>query len=433
MGPTGNAQKAAAAVAEISTKMVEALKPPTDGKPFLIVWDATVKGFGVRITAKGTKAFLVDYRAGGVQRRYTIGIFPQWSVKAARAEAVNIKAGAKVGDDVMTERVEEREAGTLADLFDAYDKEHLPTMAPRAAADVRSMWNTYVLPELGKKTKVKDVTPRDCDKLHATITAAGKSTRANRVIESLRKAINMSIRWGWRPDNPASGVRRNVEEKRERYLTDEENQRLLAALDSWHETQSAYAIRLLALTGAREGEVLGSTWSQFDLETGVWVKPAATTKQRKLHRVPLSADALAILKRLREGAEAEAVYVFPAKGVETKSPHQTDLKRSWAGICKAAGMVEARPTISRKTGKPILGEDGKPVLELKPTARIHDLRHTYASVLVSAGLGLPVIGALLGHTQTQTTQRYAHLFDDPLRAATEAAAARITGNGKPKA
>ena len=412
-------------VAEITTKMIEALKPPTDGKPFTITWDSLVKGFGVRITAKGTKAFIVDYRAAGTQRRYTIGTSPTWTVKAARAEAIKIKASAKVGDDAMVERDETREAGTLADLYDAYDKEHLANLSSkRGADDIRGMWATYVFPELGKNTKVRDITPRDCDKLHATITAilierGKKGTRANRVIESLRKAINMSIRWGWRPDNPASGVRRNNEEKRERYLSDTESNALLAALDGWHERQSADVVRLLTLTGARLGEVLGAKWEQFDLDAGVWVKPAATTKQRKLHRVPLNSTAKALLQYRREAAEAEAVYVFPGNG---EKGHQTDLKRSWLGICKAAGLVEMGAAISGKTGKPILDKKGNPKQELRATVRLHDLRHTFASVLVSAGHSLPVIGALLGHTQAQTTQRYAHLFDDPLRVAAEAAA-----------
>lgn len=407
--------------AELTSETVKAMKPPTD-RPFTIVWDTKVAGFGVRITSGGTKAFLVDYRAKGVQRRLTIGKFPAWSVKVARAEAVKVKSAAELGEDAMAERHEERTAETLADLFNAYDREHLPRLAPRAAADIRSMWRTYVLPEIGAKTRVKDIGPRDCDRLHATITAAGKTTRANRVVESLRKALNMAVRWGWRADNPASGVHRNHEERRERYLSDDESRRLFAALDGWHEKRSADAIRLLALTGAREGEVLGATWDQIDLETGIWVKPAATVKQRKLHRAPLNTDAVAVLKRMRADAPADAVYLFPGPGGKG---HQVDLKRSWLGICKAARMVEMGESVSRKTGKAIVGKDGKPKLSLKPTARIHDLRHSFASVLVSNGASLPVIGALLGHTQSQTTMRYAHLFDDPLRQAAELAGKRL--------
>jgi integrase len=144
---------------------------------------------------------------------------------------------------------------------------------------------------------------------------------------------------------------------------------------------------MLILTGARRGEVLSATWDQFDLQAGVWVKPSAHTKQKREYRVPLSAPMLALLTEMRE--EAETTYLFPAR--DGKSP-LGDIKKSWAAICSTAGIRRLR---------------------------IHDLRHSYASQLASAGLSLSVIEALLGHTQAQTTQRYAHLLDAPLRAATE--------------
>jgi integrase len=129
------------------------------------------------------------------------------------------------------------------------------------------------------------------------------------MIEVVRKAFNLAVRWGWRADNPAMGVHRNREEKRVRYLSAEEILRLSEALAAHPEKTSGSAIRLLMLTGARRGEVLSARWDMFDLEAGVWVKPSAHTKQRKVHRVPLSAAAVALLKEMKP--DATSAYVFP--------------------------------------------------------------------------------------------------------------------------
>jgi integrase len=154
-------------------------------------------------------------------------------------------------------------------------------------------------------------------------------------------------------------------------------------------------VRLLLLTGARRGELLAARWADIDLETGVWIKPGATTKQGTLHRVPLSSAACQLLAAMKEQAATEWLFPTPRRG-----GHRTDIDDAWNELQKAAGI---------------------------PDVRTHDLRHTYASVLASAGLSLPIIGRLLGHTTAQTTLRYSHLLDDPLRAATEHASAVITG------
>ena len=213
---------------------------------------------------------------------------------------------------------------------------------------------------------------------------------------------------GLRADNPARGIERNQETKRTRYLSADEIIRLSEALAELDDQQAADIFRLLLLTGARRGEVMGMRWNHIQFtkndggaSTATWTKPGATTKQKTEHRVPLSDAACALLRRLRETAEIDAVFVFPGTG---RSGHRAELKKAWAKLRKTATLGDAR---------------------------IHDLRHTYASVLASAGLSLPIIGALLGHTQAATTARYAHLLDDPLRAATEQASAII--GGKPRA
>ena len=211
--------------------------------------------------------------------------------------------------------------------------------------------------------------------------------------------LNLAIKWGWRADNPAKGTERNPEEKRHRYLSSAELDRFTAALAKHSDQQAASIFRLLLLTGARRGEVQSMQWGDLELEVGVWTKPGATTKQRTLHRVPLSAPVRQLLADLeRERGDLE--FVFPGR----LGGHRVEIKAAWRAICKAARIRDLR---------------------------IHDLRHSYASQLVSAGFSLPTIGALLGHTQPATTHRYAHLADDPLRRATETVGAVIAG--KPSA
>ena len=223
------------------------------------------------------------------------------------------------------------------------------------------------------------------------------------MVSILSKMFSLAIRWQWRSDSPTRGIERNPELKRHRYLSGDELGRLSIALAAHGDQQAANIVRLLLLTGSRLGEVLGMRWEQLDLDAGVWVKPSTLTKQKLEHRVPLSAPVRQLLTELRSMAPAGATFVFPGAGA---TGYRNPPYKDWVAICEAAGIVDAR---------------------------MHDLRHTYASVLVSAGLSLPVIGALLGHSHPETTARYAHLFDDPLRAATERVGAIVTGHGKPSA
>ena len=375
----------------ITDKLVREIKPPSSGNRR--VYDTDIKGFGVRVTAAGARAFILNYYADGRERRYTIGSYPDWSVAAARKEAADLKRAIDKGDDPLGTRQESRAAPTMAELFQRYAAEHLPRKAPRAAADDRSMWEKIILPFFGHR-KVVDVTHADCDRLHREV-GSNRPVRANRVIEVLRKAMNLAIRWGWRSDNPASGVHRNPEEGRERYLTRDEVGRLMAALSAHRERTSATAIRLMLLTGCRRGEALAAGWAEFDLAAGVWIKPSAHTKQRKVHRAKLSGAAIDILRAWQTAASGE--FVFPG---QTGRP-LSDVKRTWEAVRREADLEGVR---------------------------LHDLRHTYASILASDGQSLLTIGRMLGHTQTQTTARYSHLMDDPLREAAESIAAFVEGS-----
>jgi integrase len=359
-----------------------------------IYYDTEVTGFGCRVTAAGARSFVLNYRtASGRERRYTIGAFPDWTTTTARAEAKRLKLEIRAnGHDPVGALEEVRGAPTIADLCNRYITEHLPKKRASSVAEDRSQINQWILPEL-RHHRVAEIGFADVDALHRKITRGGTPYRANRVLALLSKMFSLSIRWRWRTDNPAHGIERNQEHKRVRYLSPDELGRLSAALTAYSDQQAANAIRLLLLTGARRGEVLTAKWSDFNFESGEWVKPGAATKQRTEHRIPLSAPA----RQLLTGMPRNGEFLFPGPGA---TGCRVDLKKPWASVCKTAGLKDVR---------------------------LHDLRHTYASVLASAGLSLHVIGGLLGHTQPQTTARYAHLTQDSLKSATETAGAIISG------
>jgi integrase len=371
-------------------------KLPTPEQGNKITYDTAVKGFGVRVTAAGGRAFILNYRRklDGRERRYTIGSFPDWGTTAAREEAKRLKRLVDGGADPVGEQEENRAAATVANLCARFERDYLARNRPSTQRVYRQQIASDILPAFGK-TKVTAVSHADIDGFHHRLSARAP-THANRTAAVLSRMFNLAIRWGWRSDNPCKGVERNQENKRRRYLTGAEISRLSAALAELADQSAANAIRLLLLTGARRGELLAAKWADVDLETGTWCKPGATTKQRTEHRVPLSAAAAQLLTEMQAQAADDTEWIFPARG----GGHRPHINEAWIRVRKAAKL---------------------------PGVRLHDLRHTYASVLVSAGLSLPVIGSLLGHSTPVTTHRYAHLTDDPLRAATERASAIITG------
>jgi len=366
----------------ITDRLVKSLEPPERANR--VTYDSELKGFGVRVTARRSKAFVLNYRAAGVERRTTIGAYPDWSVAAAREEAKRLKREVDQGHDPVAERREERASPTVRDLAERYQEERLPAKRPRTQKEDKAMLRDVILPRLGN-LKVARVRHRDVEALHRRLKAT--PYRANRVRSLLSSMFNEAIRWEWTDANPVKGVRKYPEEPRHRYLTPDELRRLAAVLDELEDQEQANFFRLLVLTGARKGEVMSARWRDFDLEAGVWTKPSSHTKQKRLHRTPLSAPTVALLREMKSRATGE--FLFPGK---VPGQPVAEVRRWWDQIRQRAGV---------------------------PDARIHDLRHTYASVLASAGLSLPVIGALLGHTQPSTTARYAHLRDDPLREATE--------------
>ena len=380
----------------LTDSLVRKLCPPSKGNR--IIYDDRVQGFGVRITASGTRSFILNYWVEGRERRMTIGQFPSWTAVSGRNQAQRLRREIDLGVDPLAERNEKRAAPTVRQLFERYDREHLPTKAKRSAADDRSMWKNDILPALGS-TKVASIQPHDCDALHSKISI-DRPIRANRVLEVFRKALNLAIRWGWIDRNPASGCRRNPEQKRHRYLPRTQVAKLVKALAGHPERDSADALLFMLLTGCRRGEALNAQWSQIDLHQRIWTKPSAETKQRREHRVPISTAVVELLYRRR--AEPVGAYIFPGR----LGAPLCDVRRTWQSVCKQTGIGNVR---------------------------IHDLRHTFASLVASSGQSLLVVGELLGHTTAQTTKRYAGLYDDSLRSAAEGVAETIGLGMQPNA
>ena len=376
----------------MTDRAVREAEPP-HGRLCRYIWDDQVIGFGVCLTRAGARSFVVRYRVVGRERKLTIGAYPDWSVSAAREEAKRVKRAADIGDDPLGMRDERRSAPIMAELVARYLTEHASRKADLAYRDQQSLMRRFVLPRLGK-LQIDEVKHTDIDRLHRYISEK-TPIQANRVAQVLRKMFNLAIRWEYRADNPVTGLVFNPEPPRHRYLTEDEIKRLTAVLADHPNRRCANVIRLLLLTGARKGEVMKATWDQFDLEGGVWTKPSAHTKQRREHRVPLSVAAVALLRDIREGQPRFCRFVFPG---DPPDHALTEISTFWEGVRRKAGIEDVR---------------------------MHDLRHTYASILVSSGLSLPIIGALLGHTQPQTTARYSHLFDHPLREATERVSAVV--------
>jgi integrase len=354
-----------------------------------------VSGFGVRCTKAGVKTFVLRFRTkAGVDRTYTIGRWPEWTLVAGRAEAKELKAQIAHGRDPVREGKELRASPTVADLAVKFVEEHLPTLRPSTRRDYAGILK-LLTDEIGS-SKVGNVDLADVQKLHRRITQDRGSYRANRACAVLSSMYSEALRWNWVERNPCVGLRRNREQERERYLTDAQLLRLMAVLDSYSNQRVADFFRFLLWTGARAGETRLATWECFDLEAGIWNKPASSTKTNRDNTVPLSEPARELLIRIRGGQDGAETRVFPGKGSQGElvqyAPH-------WDRIRKAADLGDLRP---------------------------HDLRHSYASSIASAGFNLPVIGKLLGHASQATTRRYAHLVGGILKEATEAAGKRLS-------
>jgi integrase len=372
-----------------------------------LAWDTEVPRFAVRRQSTA-RVYLVKYRTDGRRQRwFRIGEHGSpWTPDTARKEASRILGLVAQGQDPAAVRIDTRTAPTVADLCDRFLSEHTPKLRPSTAAEYRKTINGIIKPKLGRYL-VGDVTRADLARLHHAMV--GTPAHANRVLALCSKLFNVAERWGLRPDgsNPSRHVERFKERKRERYLSGDELARLGAVLAAAERDGHVIpkdgapaipvnpfalaGVKLLLFTGARRGEILSAKWEYLDAERGVLRLPESKTGSKT---VSLNGPALAILDELPriDGNP----YLFPS--LTRDEQHMVRVHDAWDAIRTAAGLEDVR---------------------------LHDLRHSHASIGVSAGASLPIVGRLLGHTVPQTTQRYAHVAPDPVREASELIGARI--------
>ncbi len=331
----------------------------------------------------------------------TIGSWPEWTADAARDEAANVLLPAinKEGADPVRDKKALREEPTLTDLAKEYIEEHAKMKKrEKSIYEDNRMLNNIILPKMGT-LRVSAISRRDVQKMHTSLRKT--PYQASRVLALLSKMFSFAIDGEMRPDNPAKGIERFKEDRRETWFSREQLQALALALENYPELDAADALRLLILTGARPGEVIGATWPMFDLDRGIWNKPSHHVKEKKPEHMPLNPAAVAILGRMAE--KKTGFHLFPGREPDTA---RTTLRNAWRQVCKAAGLA---------TEYHVKGKRGKPLPRWKANVRVYDLRHTFASQLISRNWSLQLVGKLLGHTQASTTERYAHVADAALR------------------
>lgn len=379
----------------LTIRTVEAIE--TSAKD-VIAWDSEVAGFGVKVTPKGRRTYFLYYRTyDGQQRRPAIGVHGSIKPEAAREIAKAWHASIAMGGDPSLSRSQIRSAPTVSQLCDRYLEEHAERKKKQSSVrNDRRLIETHLRPALGTK-KISAISRADISTLHHKLRDT--PYEANRLLALTSKMFKLGERWGLRPDgsNPATNIDRYPEHKRQRYLAHEEIARLWGVLSSEAGSKVASpsaiaAVKLLMLTGRRLNEILSLEWSSVDFDRGSLSLP--DTKNGALV-VALSEAALTVLRELKSSS-GDNPYVI---GGQKNERHMVNLQKPWRELRKVAQLEGVR---------------------------LHDLRHTYASVGAGMGMSLPLLGRLLGHTQASTTSRYAHLAQDPVRIAAEAIGSELT-------
>ncbi len=373
------------ATVKLTKRIIEAEKPQAKD---VFLWDNELKGFCCKITPTGKRAYLLYYRTKeGQQRKPKLGDHGAITCEQARVIATKILGEVAAGKDPSQNKREEQQAPTMGMLCERYLKEYANIRKKQGSVENDKRFiATYILPTFGTK-KVTALTRADVIKLHHKLSDTPYN--ANRLLACLSKMMNLAEKWGWRPDgtNPCRHVEKYKETKRERFLSQQELLTLaevLVALEAEGRELPAvlYAIRLLILTGCRRNEVLTLKRSYMDWEKGVINLPDSKTGKKTIFLSPVALE-------LIQSIPVQENNPYLIMGAKTGN-HLVNLEKPWRRIRKLAGLEDVR---------------------------LHDLRHTYASIGAAMGLSLPMIGKLLGHAQVQTTARYAHLADNPLKQA----------------
>ena len=358
--------------AKLTERQVASLKAGTRDK---FCWD-TVPGFGVRVKPSGAKSFVLWYRTGaGTKRLYTVGSADAFKVEQARREAQEWLVKIRRGADPVAVRKKARQAKTISELCDKYLKEHVePNNKPRTAKEVRRIVERRIRPKLGR-VAISDLTRARVKEWHQKMRAT--PFEANRALAYFSKMMSLAVKeWELCSENPCQGISKFAEPARVRHLTEEELGRLGKALADAEYTQIEpaaviTAIKLLALTGCRLGEVVGLTWEQVDLNSGILALADAKAGARA---VPLGEPVIALLSSLPKQERGSVVRRGNHAPLSASM-----LEKAWRRICKRAEIQNAR---------------------------LHDLRHTVGTYAGAAGLNAFMVRDLLGHKTLAMTGRY---------------------------
>jgi integrase len=390
----GNEGKHDMPIAKITKRSVDEVAP---GEKIIVLWDTDLAGFGLKIMPTGRKVYLVQYRAGGRRspsQRVTIGTHGPLTAEDARKLAKTLLAQVRLGKDPAAERRRRRRENTISELADRYLSEHVERHnKPATAKEVKRIVEKRIKPKLGR-VKISDLSRSAIKAWHHE--KADRPYEANRELAYLSKMMALAAgEWELRTDNPCRGIRKFPEAKRERFFSDDELKRIGAALDEAEQTNATFpgcinAVRLLAMTGMRLGEVLGLRWDYVDLAAGVVRLPDAKAGART---VPMGLPAKLLLGRISKTGD------HVCHGKNTKLPlDKSTLHKLWRTIKAKAKLGDARP---------------------------HDFRHTTGTFAAQAGSNAFMIRDLLGHKTIAMTSRYVERAPDPLRATADAVASRV--------
>lgn len=358
------------------------------------LWDDELTGFAVKLTPAGKKVFLVQYRVGGAKgrtRRVTLGHLGPITADEARTRAKELVGMVQQRKDPAEERDRKKAEQSLGKIIEQFETEHVEKLKPLTAKEYRRALKLHV-PATLRHRPIGNIGHPDMIRLHHDLSQKPGPTQANKVLAILSKLFSWAEKNGLRPvgPNPCRHLEKNEETKRERFLSPQELARLGNALAGEPRIYVVAAIRLLLFTGARLNEILSARWDWVNFERGTIRLPDSKTGAKTLY---LNSPALTVLSALPRVANNPFLIVG-----ENVGAHLVNLQKPWRTIREAAGITDVR---------------------------LHDLRHTFASVGVAGGGSLPMVGALLGHSQPATTDRYAHLASDPLRAQSDAIAKQI--------
>lgn len=371
--------------------------PP--GRRKIDFFDAQLRGLMLEVRSSGGRTFYQRYRdRRGRERQFKIGAGDVITLSQARKRGRQILAQALLGTDPQEQRQELRAIPTLRDFV---AEKYLPfvTNSKRSWRTDETLLRIHILPTLGKR-HLDEISNRDIAELLKRLARDNYSTgTTNRVLILLRFIFNLAKKWGvpGAGENPASGLKTAPDVCRERFLSTEEAQRLLSALDRDENQVAAKAIKLLLLTGARRNEITKAKWEYVNWERKTLLVPISKTGRSRV--ITLSGAALQLLRSIERLPGNP--YIFPSGVTGRPCP---SLHFPWLRIRKTCGLLDLR---------------------------LHDLRHSFASFLVNEGVSLYVVQGLLGHTQPRMTQRYAHLAQQTLSDAAEQVPAALTRpNGK---